>query len=108
MPKALSAIFTSGWCRRLRRRRGRAAAARFGVRASSAVRWCARLRATGSVVPGALGGDRRSGRTQAHAARILELWPTTLDLTLAELRAVLAEGGSTFALRRHYARLVTR
>jgi transposase len=71
----------------------RAAAVRFGVSASSAIRWCARLRATGSVVPGALGGDRRSGRTEAHAARILELVARTPDLTLAELRAVLAESG---------------
>jgi transposase len=71
----------------------RAAAVRFGVSASSAIRWCARLRAMGSVVPGALGGDRRSGRTEAHAARILELVARTPDLTLAELRAVLAESG---------------
>ena len=71
----------------------RAAAVRFGVSAASAIRWCARLRATGSVVPGALGGDRRSGRTEAHAARILELVARTPDLTLAELRAVLAEAG---------------
>ena len=61
--------------------------ARFGVSASSAIRWCARLRATGSVVPGGLGGDRRSGRIEAHAARILELVARTPDLTLAELKA---------------------
>jgi transposase len=71
----------------------RAAAARFGVSASSAIRWCARLRETGSVLPQALGGDRRSGRTEAHAARILELVTCTPDLTLAELRAVLATSG---------------
>lgn len=71
----------------------RAAAARFGVSASSAIRWCARLRATGTVVPGPLGGDRRSGRTEAHAARILELVARTPDLTLAELRLALAEAG---------------
>jgi transposase len=71
----------------------RAAAARFGVSASSAIRWCARLRATGSVLPQALGGDRRSGRIEAHAARILALVARTPDLTLAELRAVLAEAG---------------
>ena len=71
----------------------RAAAVRFGVSAASAIRWCARLRATGSVVPGALGGDRRSGRTEAHAARILELVARTPDLTLAELRAILAQAG---------------
>jgi transposase len=71
----------------------RAAAVRFGISAASAIRWCARLRETGSVMPGALGGDRRSSRTEAHAARILELVARTPDLTLAELRAVLAEAG---------------
>jgi transposase len=71
----------------------RAAAARFGVSASNAIRWCARLRTTGSVVPGALGGDRRSGRIEAHAPQILELVAGTPDLTLAELRAVLATSG---------------
>jgi transposase len=71
----------------------RAAAARFGVSASSAIRWCARVRATGLVVPGALGGDRRSGRIEAHAPQILELVAGTPDLTLAELRAVLATSG---------------
>jgi transposase len=70
-----------------------AAAARFGVSASSAIRWCARLRETGSVLPQALGGDRRSGRIEAHAPQILELVAGTPDLTLAELRAVLAGSG---------------
>ena len=71
----------------------RAAATRFGVSASSAIRWCARLRETGSVMPGALGGDRRSGRIEAHAAQILALVARMPDLTLAELRAVLSESG---------------
>ena len=47
----------------------RAAAARFGVSASSAIGWCTRLRETGSVLPRALGGDRRSRRIEAHAPR---------------------------------------
>lgn len=71
----------------------RAAAARFGVSASSAIRWCARLRETGSVVPRALGGDRRSGRIEAHAALILRQVERTPDITLFELKAVLAEAG---------------
>ena len=71
----------------------RSAAVRFGVSASSAIRWCARLRETGSVLPQALGGDRRSGRIEAHAPQILELVASTPDLTLAELRAVLATSG---------------
>ena len=64
----------------------RAAAARFGVSVSSAIRWCGRLRETGSLLPRALGGDRRSGRIEAHAPRILEAVARTPDLTLAELR----------------------
>ena len=48
----------------------RAAAARFGVGVSSAIRWCARLRQTGSVVPGQLRGDRRPARIKAHADMI--------------------------------------
>jgi transposase len=47
----------------------------------------------GSLVPRALGGDRRSGRIEAHAPQILEAVARTPDLTLAELRAVLAGSG---------------
>jgi transposase len=50
-------------------------------------------RAAGSVAPGPLGGDRRSGRIEAHAALILGLLERTPDITLSELRAVLAEAG---------------
>ena len=71
----------------------RAAAARFGVSASSAIRWCERLRETGSVVPGPLGGDRRSGRIEAHAVLILQEVEGTPDITLGELRAALAASG---------------
>ena len=71
----------------------RAAAARVGVSASSAVRWCTRLRATGSVGPSRLGGDRRSDRIEAHAALILEQVACKPDVTLAELRAALAAYG---------------
>lgn len=73
----------------------RAAAARFGVSASSAIRWCERLRETGSVVPGPLGGDRRSGRIEAHAALILREIERTPDITLGELKAALAACGLT-------------
>jgi transposase len=76
----------------------RAAAARFGVSASSAIRWYARLRETGSVLPRALGGDRRSGRIEAHAPQILDVVARTPDCTLAELRAVLAEAGIAVGL----------
>lgn len=71
----------------------RQAAQRFGVSASSAIRWRARERAQGDAKPKALGGDRRSGRIEAHAALILELVDERPDITLAELRAALAEKG---------------
>lgn len=61
----------------------RAAAARLGVSASSAIRWCSRRRETGSVVPGALRGDRRSGRIEAHAALILQEVERTPDIVLS-------------------------
>jgi transposase len=45
----------------------RQAAARFGVSPSSAIRWRALERQQGDARPKALGGDRRSGRIEAHA-----------------------------------------
>ena len=51
----------------------RKAAERFGVSASSAIRWRARERLLGDARPKALGGDRRSGRIEAHAETILAL-----------------------------------
>jgi transposase len=71
----------------------RAAAERFGVSASSAIRWWALHRAAGTVAPKALGGDRRSGRIEAHAEVILSLVDRTPDITLAEMRMDLAAAG---------------
>jgi transposase len=71
----------------------RQAAERFGVSASSAIRWRAREREQGDARPKALGGDRRSGRMEAHAALIGSLVEATPDITLDELRAALAERG---------------
>ena len=70
----------------------REAAARFGVSASSAIRWCARIRETGSVAPGALSGDRRWG-IEAHAALILQRVERMPDMTLGEPKAALAASG---------------
>jgi transposase len=71
----------------------RAAAARFGVSASSAIRWATLAREAGSVAPGPLGGDRRSTRTEVHAALILDLVEQKSDITLKEIRAELAKLG---------------
>ncbi len=51
----------------------REAAERFGVSAASVSRWRALQRERGDVLPGPLGGDRRSGRVEAAAGLILEL-----------------------------------
>ena len=71
----------------------RQAALRFGVSASSAIRWRTLARSKGDVRPGPLGGDRRSGRIEAHAELILGLLDKKRDATLEELRAGLAEHG---------------
>jgi transposase len=71
----------------------RRAAERFGVSASSAIRWRAREREQGDARPKALGGDRRSGRVEAHAELISSLVDETPDITLDELRTALAERG---------------
>jgi transposase len=83
--RVVGAVAAGASCRR--------AAARFGVSASSAIRWCARIRETGSVAPGALGGDRRSGRIEAYAALILQQVERMPDMTLGELKAALATSG---------------
>ena len=71
----------------------RQAAARFGVSASSAIRWRSRVRTQGDVRPGPLGGDRRSGHVERHAELILGLVEARDDITLAELREALARQG---------------
>jgi transposase len=75
-----------------------AAAARFGVSASSAIRWVAAWRATGQVSAKPQGGDQRSRRIEAYGATILEAIEAQVDLTLVELAAlVLHRHGVRFA-----------
>ena len=64
----------------------RAAAVRFGVSASSAIRWCAQAREAGPVAPAPLGGDRRSARIEANAWLILDLLEQKSDITLGEMQ----------------------
>jgi transposase len=71
----------------------RQAAARFGVSASSAIRWHALSKTVGDATPKRQGGDRRSGRIEAHAAVILGALERKSDITLADLRAELAGRG---------------
>jgi transposase len=64
----------------------RQAAARFGVSVSSAIRWVAVWRASGRTTAVSMGGDRRSGRVEAHKAFLLAQVEAEPDVTLAELR----------------------
>ena len=85
----------------------RAAAARFRVAPSTAIRWQAQRRTTGSVVPKPLGGDMRSHRVEERADEILAIWEARKDITLEELRLALAETGlavSVASLHRFFVR----
>lgn len=85
----------------------RAAADRFGVAPSTAIRWQAQRRATGSFAPKPQGGDMRSRRVEERAADILAIWETRKDISLEELRVALAEIGlivSVAGLHRFFAR----
>jgi transposase len=67
----------------------RAAAVRFNVSVSSAIRWAQRWRSEGHARPRAMGGDRRS-RLSEHGTRVLQLVAQQPDLTLREIRSALA------------------
>jgi transposase len=76
----------------------RAAAARFGVSASSAVRWVHEWRTRGARRAKPQGGDQRSGRIEAYGDIILTAVTTTVDLTLVEIATMLREEhGASFA-----------
>ncbi len=85
----------------------RQAAERFGVSAASAVRWCSLEREQGDAKPKPMGGDRYSHRIEAHAVVILKAVEEKPDVTLEELRALLANHGfeaSISAIWRFFAR----
>ena len=71
----------------------RAAAERFGVSASSAIRWRALDRREGDIAPRRQGGEGTSHRIEAYAERILSTLGEKSDITLAELRDRLKEHG---------------
>jgi transposase len=76
----------------------RAAAERFGVSASSAIRWRAMERREGDLRPKRQGGDRHSHRIEAHAEVILSAVAAKSDITLSELRGQLKERGVAVAI----------
>jgi transposase len=59
-------------------------------------RWRNLERQQGDARPKALGGDRRSGRIEAHKETILAVLEATPDLAIEELRWRLAEKGLVF------------
>ena len=63
----------------------RSAAQRFGIAASTAIKWVDQWRRTGDVGPRPQGGDYRSQRIEAHAGEILALIEETPDITLSEI-----------------------
>jgi len=76
----------------------RAAAARFGIAAASAVRWVREWRETGAARARQQGGDRRSHRIEAYRDIILAAIESQVDITLIELTALLREKhGASFA-----------
>ena len=75
-----------------------AAAKRFGVSIASAVRWLQRFCASGEISPAATGGDRRSGRIEAHRDYLLGLLRRQSDLTLLEIQErLIANCGERFS-----------
>jgi len=69
----------------------RAAAARFGVAPSTAIRWHDQRRTTGTFAPKPQGGDTRSRRIEERRAEILAVWEARKDISLEELRLALID-----------------
>jgi transposase len=76
----------------------RQAAERFGVSASSAIRWFARRREVGDARPRVQGGDRLSHKTEAHSALIHAALAGVPDITLLEIKARLAGQGADVSI----------
>lgn len=76
----------------------RAAAAHFGVSASSAIRWRQRALEHGQAVARPRGGDRHSGKIEAHGGFIRALIAEQGDMTLAEVQARLSERGTSVGI----------
>ena len=76
--RVVEAVFQGGMSRN-------AAAERFEVSIASAVRWAYRFLTTGEMSPAPTGGDRRSGRIEAHGDYLLGLIRRQPDITLLEI-----------------------
>ncbi len=80
----------------------------FKVGVSTAIRWVARFRETGKASPMDMGGDRRSGRIEAHGDYLMGLVRRSPRMTLLEIGDRLAansgERFSTSVLARFFER----
>ena len=76
----------------------RQSAERFGVSASSAIRWVALRRSGGDARPRQQGGDRLSHRTEAHGTLIHAALEDVPDITLLELKQRLAAHGALVSI----------
>ena len=76
----------------------RAAAERFGVGVSTAIRWVAKYQREGSVCAKRQGGDRRSERIEAYHCLIMDAVSKQPDMTLTELQGLLAGQGEAFCI----------
>jgi transposase len=74
----------------------REAGERFGVSAASVSRWRTLERKQGDARPRALGGDRRSGRIDAHREAVMAALGPQKDATIEEIRRSLAARGLFF------------
>lgn len=86
----------------------RSAAKRFGVAASTAIKWVDQWRRTGDVGPRPQGGDHRSHRIEAHVEDILALVEEAPDITLGELADHLDEAHGLTVARSTVWRLLDR
>src|SRR5580692_5644535 len=83
--RAVAAVVKGGMSRRR-------AAAQFGVGISTVIGWMRRLRETGSVAPGQMGGHKPKAISGAHRIWLLQR-AKDRDFTLRGLVAELAERG---------------
>ena len=81
--RLVAAVMSGASCRQT--------ASRFGVSASSAIRWVAQVRETGDVAPKPRGGPRRRSRIEPHGDLIMRWLDETPDITLPEIAAKLDE-----------------